>query len=236
LVIGELNGSRYPIQGLSRAKLLMLGLPTIPSGSQFGSATLRLYLQSNTGNAGNTTFGSLSLYHYLHLTYPQITISLTDYADTNYVLVTNSVVTPTTPTGQYYDIDVTAQVAKDYEDGAAPVLDFRFQVDGLQFMGTSHYYEFDSGGGGHPPQLLLMFSGGPSIPIRPLLSLDFQRANSALVLSWPTNYAHFVLESADSPLAPTWTAVTNETAIIDGQFAFTIFTTKAAQFFRLHQK
>jgi hypothetical protein len=218
----------------------MMGLPPIPPGGQIAGATLRLYLESSTGNAGNASFGSLSLYHCPHLPHPGITVSLTDYADTNYVLVTNSVVAPNSPTGQYYEIDVAAHVAKAYEyasDGGSAVSDFRFQVDGLQYMGGSHYYEFGPLGGTHPPQLLLVFSSGPGIPIRPLLSLDFQRANSTFVLSWPTNYADFVLESANSPTAQTWETVTNQPQTSNGQFRVGVeVATTAQRLFRLHQQ
>jgi hypothetical protein len=71
------------------------------------------------------------------------------------------VVTPNSPTGRYYDIDVTAQVAKDYaSDGATPFSDFRFQVDGLQFTGASHFYQFYFAGGpfpAYPGYLTLQF-------------------------------------------------------------------------------
>jgi hypothetical protein len=73
--------------------------------------------------------------------------------------------------------------------------------------------------------------------IRPLLSLDFQRANSTVVLSWPTNYADFVLESANSPTAQTWEMVTNQPQISDDQFRVSVeAVTTAQRFFRLHQQ
>lgn len=234
LVVGELNESS--IQGLSRAEVLMMGLPPIPPGEQFAAATLRLYLLSNTGNAGNASFGPLSLYCCPHLPNPNITVSLTDYADTNFVLVTNSVVTPTSPTGQYYEIDVTAQVAKSYEYSSevSPVADFRLQVDGLQYSGGNHYYEFDAVSGNYRPELLVAFSLNQGFPVNP--QLDFQRVNSTFVASWPTNYIGFVLESADSMAARTWETVTNQPVVINGQFQVTVKAAATQRFFRLHQQ
>ena len=235
LVIGEVSKSRYPIQGLSRAELLMMGLPPIPTNGQFAGATLRLYLKGNTGNVGNASFGALSLYHCPHLPHPNITVSLADYADTNFVLATNSVVAPNSPTGQYYEIDVTAQISKSYElaTDSEPVSDFRFQVDGLQYTGGSHYYEFDPAGGNYPPQLMVLFSLGPSIPVRPALGI--QRVNSTVIFAWSTNYTGFVLESANSPFFQTWKTLTNQPITINDQFQVSIEAAAAQQFFRLHQ-
>jgi hypothetical protein len=228
--IGELNGTSEPYRGLSRARLAVQ-LPPIPSGTKFATATLRLYLQGNSSNAGNASFGPLSLYHNFKPNF--LEFRDTDYADTNYVLVTNSVVDPASPTGQYYEMDVSVQVAKDFaSDGATPISDFRFQVDGLQYVGGYHCYDFDSVGS-HPPQLLLLWAG-PAVPITPLLSMDFPGASSTLSLTWPTNFSGFVLESASIPTAQTWNAVTNLPVIHLDQFQVGVQTSETQRFFRLH--
>lgn len=232
LLAGEVNAAGFPPVGLARARLIVQ-LPPLPANSPLSHATLGLYLLSNTGNSGNATFGPLSLYH--NFKPNSVALSTEDYADTNYVLVTNSVVTPDSPAGQYYEADVTAQVAKDYAaDGAAPVSDFRFEVDGLQYTGGTHYYQFYFAGVPytvHPVYLNITVSA----PNFPVLSFGFQNTLSKLALSWPTNYDSYILKSADSPNAQSWTTVTNQPVVANGQFRVTIDANLTRQFFRLQQ-
>lgn len=232
LLIGEVNSAGFPPIGLARARLI-IQLPSLLANSQLSHATLGLYLESNTGNSGNTTFGSLSLYHNFQPN--SVALNTDDYADTNYVLVTNSVVTPDSPTRQYYEMDVTAQIAKDYAaDGATPISDFRFEVDGLQYTGGTHYYQFYFAGGPYP-----VYPGYLNLSFTtkncPMLSCVLQNTSSQMALSWLTNYEKFVLTTADSPSAQGWTTVTNQPVVTNGQFRVTIDATLTHQFFRLQQ-
>jgi hypothetical protein len=108
-------------------------------------------------------------------------------------------------------------------------------VDGLNYTGGSHFYQFYFAFEypAYPVYLNLVVAMPIALP--PSFGL-FRVTPSSAIVHWPTNATDYTLETADSLLAPTWTAVTNETATIGDQFAFTIYTTKAAQFFRLHQK
>jgi hypothetical protein len=225
LVAGEADGSWGPSRGLYRSELL-IQLPALPPACSLASAQLNLYLEENSG-----TPGLLNVYH--NLSRNSISLDSADYSDPAYSLV-GALVTSNSPAGHYYAIDVTSQVAKDYET-SSPVAAFRLQVDGLNYTGGSHYYRFffASQYPAYPIYLNLVIAMPTALP--PSFGL-FRVTPSSAIVHWPTNATDYTLESADSPLAPTWTAVTNETATIGDQFAFTIFTTKAAQFFRIHQK
>lgn len=225
LVAGEVDGSWGPSRGLYRSELLVQ-LPALPPACSLASAQLNLYLEENSG-----TPGSLNVYH--NLSHNSISLDTADYSDPAYALV-GPLVTSNSPARQYYSIDVTSQVAKDYET-SSPVAAFRLQVDGLNYTGGSHYYRFyfASQYPAYPVCLNLALVIPAALP--PAFGL-FQVTPSSAIVHWPTNATDYKLESADSLLAPTWTAVTNETATIGDQFAFTVYTTKAAQFFRLRQK
>jgi hypothetical protein len=54
-------------------------------------------------------------------------------------------------------------------------------------------------------------------------------------LSWPTNAAGWVLESADSVMTANWQVITNAPGLAGTNFAVSIGTTSAQQFFRLHK-
>ena len=233
LTIGQQNEPGFFGNGLCRARLVVQ-LPPMPPSSQLAAATLSLYLEHNTGSAGNPTFGPLSLYHNFHPN--SVQISDTDYADTNYLLVTSSVIAPASPPGQYYDFDVTAQVTQDYaSDGPTPVSDFRFQVDGLAFIGGSHFYEFyfaQSENAVYPVRLNLQFlTAAPP----PTLSLSLQTTPPLLKLHWPDSASDYILESANS-VTSTWSAVTNRPTICDGECQVSLEAAQTQQFFRLHRQ
>lgn len=225
LVAGEVDGSWGPSRGLYRSELL-IQLPALPPVCSLASARLNLYLEENSG-----TPGPLNVYH--NLSRNSISLDSADYSDPAYSLV-GSLVTSNSPAGHYYAIDVTSQVAKDYETSSA-VAAFRLQVDGLNYTGGSHYYRFyfASQYPAYPVYLNLSFVMPIALP--PAFGL-FRVTPSSAIVHWPTNATDYTLETADSLLAPAWAVVTNETATIGDQFAFTIYTTKAAQFFRLRQK
>ena len=63
---------------------------------------------------------------------------------------------------------------------------------------------------------------------RPKLSLE-----SRIVVSWPPDATNYVLEAADTLLNGTWTRVTNETMVIDGQSAVLLAPSEARRFFRM---
>jgi hypothetical protein len=162
LEIGEINTVGFPLAGLARAELITQ-LPQMPASSSVASATLSLYLDYNTGATGNSTFGALSIYH--DVQHDSFTFNTTDYSDPDYALVTSSFVTPASPAGQYYSIDVTDQISQDYaHDGPNAIAAFRFQVDGIQYQGGLHEYEFyfaSSPFAASPAQLNVQFTTIP---------------------------------------------------------------------------
>jgi hypothetical protein len=222
--IGE-RAEEWPLLGGLLRVRLNVQLPVAPANSRLAQATLSLFLQQNSGNSGNATFGPLSLYH----NFRSLGISEADYADTNFVLVSSSVVTPNSPAGIYYDVDVTAQISKDYDsDGATAFSDFRFQIDGLQFTDSSHLYRFGLSTSPSPSRLLLTFS--------PTLSFGFDRATKVLSLSWSTNFSDYKLLSAQNIDATDWTIVTNHSVITNGLFRVEIAPTNGWGFFRLRRE
>ena len=191
LIVGEV-ASGYPVTGLSRGRCGMQ-LPPQPPGSKLVKATLSLYLYGSTGSNGNATFGPLSLYHNSK---PDSVISVSDkdYADTKYLLVTSAVVTPSSSAGRYYDVDVTPQIAGDYAlGGVTPCPDFRLQVDGLQFLGGLHYYDF-AANPFYPIHLDLRF--------QPILGCATQNPPGTLVLSWATNFGNYTATIRQHPKRP----------------------------------
>lgn len=105
-------------------------------------------------------------------------------------------------------------------------------MDSNIYLGGSHYYEFSAAGGDYPPGLLVLFSG-PSIPFRPVLGI--QSVGSAVIFSWSTIYAGFILESADLPAAQTWAVVTNQPISGDGRNRVSFESAETSRFFRLHR-
>lgn len=59
--------------------------------------------------------------------------------------------------------------------------------------------------------------------------------NSQALLTWSTNATGYVLETAASLPAMTWSSVTNAVEIAGDQFAVTVETASGRQFFRLHK-
>ena len=229
LTTGEFNNGPG-CAGVSRCELIV-ELPKAPQGSGLGYARLSLYLEYNSGTNGNATFGPLSMYHNWHPN--AFGLSDTDYSDTNFVFVTN-VLSPDSVSGRYYDIDVTAQVAKDYAcDGATPFSNFRFQVNGLQYSGGSHAYSFYFAGGGGAYRARL--SVGFLTPYQPMLETSKTDADHA-EFRWPIEASGFCLEGNDL-LTPTgWTTVTNEPVLAGDRFKVNLQTKPGHWFFRLRQR
>ena len=70
-------------------------------------------------------------------------------------------------------------------------------------------------------------------PAGPLLSVILDRSGNQLVLSWPTNFIGFTLQSASSLTSDaTWTDSTNA-AIAGGQYLMTATVSSTNQFYRL---
>jgi hypothetical protein len=232
LAVGETAPGAF-CTGLARAELI-IQLPPIPRGAGLGRATLGLYLQENTGSNGNPTFGAVSLYH--NWKPNSYSLDASDYEDTNFVFVTN-VLTPGSPTGSYYEMDVTDQIAKDYaSDGATPWSNFRFQVDGLQYRGTGNHYAFSLTGasGNQPGYLNYLLVTGTNGPYRPQLQV-IRESLGQVQLTWPRAAASFVLETSAS-LAGGWSEVTNEPMLVSGTFGVDLPASADRMFFRLRQR
>jgi hypothetical protein len=70
--------------------------------------------------------------------------------------------------------------------------------------------------------------------IPPLPTLSLARASGFVVLSWPTTFTGFTLQSATNGLsAPIWTAVTNAPSIVNGFYTVTNSVSGSAKFYRL---
>ena len=212
--------------GLYRSELI-IQLPPLPPNRKLSSAVLSLYLGYAAVTNGNVAFGPISVYH--DFSHNSVSFDSADYSANSYVLVTNSFIKPGTPSGQYYSLDVTTQVSKDYAyDGSPPVSAFRLQVDGLQYDASYHYYEFYYFA--HPNQLVLQFEPEPP----PMLACRVNSADGGIILSWPAVASHFILEAAESVDATHWTEITN-TYILNGQIEAAVRTLQPQQFFRLRQ-
>ena len=139
-IVGEMPNGFGFTGGLYRSELI-IQLPPLPPNRKLSSAVLSLYLGYAAVTNGNVAFGPISVYH--DFSHNSVSFDSADYSANSYVLVTNSFIKPGTPSGQYYSLDVTTQVSKDYAyDGSPPVSAFRLQVDGLQYEASYHYYEF----------------------------------------------------------------------------------------------
>jgi hypothetical protein len=74
---------------------------------------------------------------------------------------------------------------------------------------------------------------GLSLP-RPPLAIA--RAGTNVLLTWTTNWTGFVLQSTPNLAPPaTWTTVTANPAIVNGQYTVTNAITGARKFYRLAQ-
>jgi hypothetical protein len=231
LTVGEVDDPGYFLNGLYRSELI-IELPPAPPNTILSSASLALYLEQNTGTTdGNPTFGPLQLYHRSE---DRFFVSDSDYADDTFSYVAE-LLNPASPAGRYYSVDVTREIAADYGRGlTATYAKFRFQVDGLQFSGsTSHMYQFyfASSSPIYPAILDLKFE-----PVTaPLLSFSWKTAPSTISLQWPTNFGDFVLESTDSLTNSVWQSVTNAPVTVDDHFVVDFEANVEQQFFRLRQ-
>ena len=208
-MVGELVDT--PLSGLFRSELL-LPLPTMPTNSQLASAVLSLNLASSSGTNGNSTFGPLSVYY--SSSHNTLTFNTADYSSSDFVLVTNSFLTPGSPPA-IYNLDVTRQAAANFAvNRASQFIAFRFQVDGLQYQGGNHYYGFNNFEQTYPfpqrpvfypAQLTLQFSQLPP----PLISCFLEPSDGLFILHWPAAAGNYVLESADELGSTSWNPVTN---------------------------
>jgi hypothetical protein len=202
---------------------------------------LGLKLGYNSGTNSNSTFGPLSVYY--SSSHNTLTFNTTDYSSADFVLVTNSFITPTSPPAIYY-LDVTRHVATNYAvNGASALLAFRFQVDGLQYQGGNHYYEFDDFYEArpfpqfpvyYPAQLTLQFSQLPA----PSISCYVDRNLGLLFFHWPAGAGNYVLESAGLMNSISWNRVTNspQTYTTNNEIYVGVAPTNGQCFFRLHQQ
>ena len=236
-MVGELVNA--PLSGLFRSELL-IPLPTMPANSQLTSAVLSLNFAGSSGTNGNSTFGPLSVYY--SSSHNTLTFNTTDYSSSDFVLVTNSFLTPDSPPATY-NLDVTRQVATNYAiSGASQFLALRFQVDGLQYQGGNHYYGFNDFVQAnpfpqfpiyYPAQLTLQFSQLPSPSISCLLNQNL----GLLFLHWPVVANNYVLESAVKLNSASWNTVTNSplTYTNNNEIYVGVAPTNNQCFFRLRQ-
>ena len=228
LIAGEVHGGGGPPDGLYRSELF-IQLPARSPAATLNSATLNLYLEDNAAFAGDSTLGTLSIYH--DPSRNSQNVNTTDYSDPGYIKI-GTFATSNSPPGQYYSFDVTSQIAKDYQNGSS-VAAFRFQVDGLAFTGVSRYYRFyytTCDCAVYPVYLNLSFTAPIAFP--PGFGL-FQLFGTSAVVHWPTNAANYQLETTGSLSSTQWNAVTNQPFVIGDQFGVFVQTTNTAQFFRL---
>lgn len=208
-MVGELVNA--PLSGLFRSELLV-PLPTMPTNSRLMSAVLSLNFAGSSGTNGNSTFGALSVYY--SSSHNTLTFDTADYSSSDFGLVTNSFLTPNSPSA-IYNLDVTRQVTTNYAiSSASQFLAIRFQVDGLQYQGGNHYYRFNNfvqdypfpqRSVFYPAQLTLQFSQLPS----PSISCVLNQSLGLLFLHWPVTASNYVLVSADTLDSASWNAVTN---------------------------
>jgi len=229
-----------PLSGLFRSELL-IPLPTMPTNSQLKSAVLSINFAGSSGTNGNSTFGPLSVYYSSN--HNTLTFNTTDYASSDFVLVTNSFLTTDSPPG-IYNLDVTHQVATNYAiNGTAQFLALRFQVDGLQFQGGNHYYRFSDFVQAapfpqfpiyYPAQLTLQFSQLPS----PSLSCVLNTHLGLLFLHWPVVASNYVLEAAATLDSARWDTITNSrlTYTNNNEIYVGVAPTNNQCFFRLRQR
>ena len=107
-------------------------------------------------------------------------------------------------------------------DGAGP--------GGLIISGNTLYGITDSGGSSGNGTIFSL-----SLPITPP-QLNIIRSAGTVILSWPTNYAGFNLQSTTNLLpSAVWTTNLPSPVIVNGQYAVTNPVTGRQQFFRLSQ-
>jgi len=130
---------------------------------------------------------------------------------------------------------------------------FKINTDGSGFL-TLHHFPATSGTGtnsdGEVPYSRLLLSdntlygtasaGGGSgngtlFNIFILPELAITSAGNDVVLTWPTNYAGFTLQSATSLVAPVWTTNSPAPVVVSGQNKVTNPISGIQQFFRLSQ-
>ena len=195
-MVGELINA--PLSGLFPSELL-IPLPAMPTNSRLTSAVLSLNFSGSSGTNGNSTFGSLSVYY--SFSHNTLTFDTADYSASDFVLVTNAFLRPNSPSA-IYNMDVTPQVASNYAMSSAPqFLALRFQVDGLQYQGGNHYYQFinferdypfPQSPEFYPAQLTLQFSQLSS----PSISCILNQNLGLFFLHWPVTASNYVLVSA----------------------------------------
>ena len=93
---------------------------------------------------------------------------------------------------------------------------------------------------GLPPgtySLVVVANGISSAPVSftlPGPPMGFAQSGESLVLTWPTNFTGFILQSTTNLTAPViWTTVTASPAIVNGQYAVTNQETNVASYYRL---
>ena len=236
-MVGELVNA--PLSGLFRSELL-ISLPAVPTNSELTSAVLSLDFAGSSGTNGNSTFGSLSVYY--SLSHNTLTFDAADYSSSDFVLVTNTFLTPDSPPG-IYSLDITRQVAANYViHGASQFFALRFQVDALQYQEGNHYYEFNDfvqvnplpqPAVFYPAQLALQFNQLPSPSISCLLDQNL----GLLFLYWPVVASNYLLESADTVDSASWNTVTNAplTYTNNNEIYVGVVPMNSRCFFRLRQ-
>jgi hypothetical protein len=72
-----------------------------------------------------------------------------------------------------------------------------------------------------------------NIAMQQIPSLVLRPSGTNVVISWPTNFVGFSLQSATNWNAASWVAVTNNTVIIATNYSVTVRANRRTQFFRL---
>lgn len=162
--IGQLSAGG----GRAREGAFWFDLPTIPTGESLDTATFRIFL-ANTLN-DDATIGSLGPVSVFFDNSENdgssgAAAGFGGGTDTGLDLVTN-----TSITGQYYEVDVTTIVATDYAtdgtgQGFGPVSYFRLAMDNAQAFSSAtgdNVYVFQGGDNTSPPELVISTIPEPS--------------------------------------------------------------------------
>src|SRR5207245_5771195 len=102
-------------------------------------------------------------------------------------------------------------------DGANP-------FTGLLLSGNTLYGAASNGGSSASGTVFSIF-------IQPQLTIISSETN--VILTWPTNYAEFTLQSATNLISPVWTTVIPEPVVVNGQNTVTNLISGTQKFYRL---
>jgi len=126
---------------------------------------------------------------------------------------------------------------------------FRLNTDGTGFVAL---YNFSEESGENPVSRLtvssrilygtaaFLYYAGPltygsvfSLSVPPQLTISSSGPN--VLMSWPTNFAEFTLQSTTNLLSPVWITNSPAPVVVNGQYTVTNPISGTQQFFRLSQ-